>query len=138
MRLSQQIAGETADNPTPYYVCKPVFVLCNAGKGCADSDNEKSIGEAAWIVDDPGNRKGKGLKNTFVLVYLEIYGGLNFGRICMDDNLPEQECYNSNLLHTSYGGSFWITGSNNITLSIKRLYYIDAPRFSFGFGLDNF
>jgi hypothetical protein len=100
--------------------------------------NQRFSGKHSFFQSSDLRYKFNTMKTRLVPVHFGIYGGFDYGRIWVDDDLAEQEDYNNDRLHTSVGGGFWITGANNITLSLGLFHSEDGPRFTFGFGLDVF
>jgi len=109
-----------------------------ASEGFRGWRNQRFSGKHSFYQSTDMRYKFKTLKTRLVPIHFGIYAGFDYGRIWVSGNLIEQEGYNNDLLHTSYGGGFWITGMNNLTLGVGLFNTVEGLRFTFGFGLDIF
>ena len=66
-------------------------------------------------------------KAGFIPVTPGLYGGFDYGRVY----LPSED---SDTLHTSYGGGFFINGANIVTANFGLFNSDDGLRFAFGLG----
>ena len=68
-------------------------------------------------------------KTGFLPITPGIYGGFDYGKVW----IPSED---SNIWHTSYGGGFFLNGSNILSTNIGLFNSTDGARFTFGLGFE--
>ncbi|WP_394750369.1 metallophosphoesterase [Spongiimicrobium salis] len=89
--------------------------------------NERFTGKKSYYQNTDLRYSLQKIRTGIVPVALGIYGGFDYGRVW----LPEED---SGVWHTSYGGGFFVNGTDLVSISAALFSSDDGLRFTFGLG----
>ncbi|MEP0133698.1 MAG: metallophosphoesterase [Eudoraea sp.] len=97
--------------------------------------NQRFTGKSSFYQTSDLRFNFKRYKTGLIPVEVGIFGGFDVGRIWVDDSLVVDPAFNRNIWNTSYGGGFFVNGTDLITANIGLFGSDDGMRFYFGFVL---
>ncbi|KAB1067932.1 phosphoesterase [Tamlana haliotis] len=107
-----------------------------ANNGLRGFRNERFTGKNAYLQTADLRYNFRKVKTGLLPLYLGVYGGFDYGRVWVGDDLVLNGSYNANQWNTSVGGGVFINGVDMFTLNMALFHSEDGLRFSFGMGLD--
>jgi hemolysin activation/secretion protein len=107
-----------------------------AHNGLRGYRNERFTGKSAFVQSTDIRWNFSNLKTGVLPIHLGIYGGVDYGRVWIDDNLQLNTNYNLNDWNTSIGGGIFVNMADMMTANISAFNSDDGIRLAFklGFG----
>lgn len=107
-----------------------------ANTGLRGYRNERFTGKTAFVQSTDIRWNFKNLKTGLLPINLGIYGGLDYGRIWIDNSLVANPSFNKDNWNTSVGGGFFVNMAGMMTANVSAFNSDDGMRFAFklGFG----
>ncbi len=107
-----------------------------ANTGLRGYRNERFTGKSAFVQSVDLRWNFSDVKTGVMPLYIGIYGGLDYGRVWVDDDLVLNTIYNEDDWNTSIGGGLFINMANMLTGNISAFSSDDGLRIAFkmGFG----
>ncbi|SFC80627.1 Calcineurin-like phosphoesterase [Algibacter lectus] len=100
--------------------------------------NERFSGKNAFYQSTDLRLNLTKLRTSLLPLHIGVYGGFDYGRVWIDDNLAldNNTAFNSNRWNTSVGGGVFANAANIMTLNLSAFNSNDGLRFAFkvGFG----
>ena len=108
-----------------------------AHNGLRGYRNERFTGKSAFVQSTDIRWNFSDLKTGLFPIHIGIYGGVDYGRIWIDDNLQLDSNYNLNDWNTSIGGGIFVNMADMMTANVSAFNSDDGLRLAFklGFGL---
>jgi len=98
-----------------------------ASDGLRGYRNQRFTGQSAYYQNTDLRWNFTRVRTSFLPVYIGIYGGVDYGRVWIDND-P------STRWNTSYGGGIFLDGAHLLTAKLALFTADEGPRFSFGLG----
>ncbi|HEU0137006.1 MAG TPA: ShlB/FhaC/HecB family hemolysin secretion/activation protein, partial [Flavobacterium sp.] len=89
--------------------------------------NERFSGKQSFVHSTDLRWSLGKLKNGLAPVRYGMFGGFDYGRVWLQDDLSEK-------WHQSVGGGVWLNGVNILVAKLSLFVSSDGPRVSFGLG----
>ena len=108
-----------------------------ADTGLRGYRNQRFTGKRAFIQTTDLRWNFGNLKTGFMPIHIGIYGGIDYGKVWIDDSMVVNPALNNmNDWNTSFGGGFFINIANMMTGNISAFSSDDSLRLAFklGFG----
>jgi hypothetical protein len=107
-----------------------------ANTGLRGFRNERFTGKNAFVQTTDIRWNILGLKTGILPISLGVFGGFDYGRIWVDDDLVLDPTFNDDLWNTSMGGGIFINLAQIMTANISAFNSDDGLRLAFkmGFG----
>lgn len=107
-----------------------------ANTGLRGYRNERFTGKSAFVQSTDLRLNFLSLKTNLLPISLGVYGGADYGRIWVDNDLVANSSYNSDSWNTSFGGGVFVTMVEMFTANVSAFNSDDGMRFAFklGFG----
>jgi len=107
-----------------------------ANTGLRGYRNERFTGKSAFVQSTDIRWNFMNLKTGLLPISLGVFGGTDYGRIWIDDDLVFDSSFNTNEWNTSIGGGFFINMANMMNANISAFNSDDGLRLAFklGFG----
>lgn len=107
-----------------------------ANTGLRGYRNERFTGKNAFIQSTDIRWNIKSLKTGLLPISLGVFGGVDYGRVWVDNNLVSDKIFNKNDWNTSFGGGMFINLANMMTANLSVFNSDDGLRLGFkmGFG----
>lgn len=98
--------------------------------------NQRFTGKSSFYQSSDLRFELYNTKTGLLPISLGLYGGFDYGKVWVDDELLLEPQNDSGSLNTSYGGGLFINGADMITGNFSLFYSDEGPRFAFvlGFG----
>ncbi|MFT5243879.1 MAG: hypothetical protein ACJA1H_000302 [Glaciecola sp.] len=105
-----------------------------ANNGLRGYRNERFSGKRSFFHSTDLRYNLKRLSTSIVPIEYGVYGGFDYGRVWVDDDLVGNSEFNEDALNTSVGGGLFVNMVDMLSLNIGLFTSDDSMRFSFGFG----
>ncbi|WP_298530773.1 metallophosphoesterase [uncultured Algibacter sp.] len=107
-----------------------------ANNGLRGYRNERFTGKSAFAQSSDLRLNLSKVKTALVPLYIGFYGGFDYGRVWVDDNLVLDPSYNTGRWNTSVGGGVFINAVDLMTFNLSAFHSDDGLRLAFklGFG----
>ena len=107
-----------------------------ANTGLRGYRNERFTGKSAFAQTTDIRYNFLSLKTNLLPISLGLYGGADYGRIWVDNDLVTNRAFNSDTWNTSFGGGIFITMVEMFSANISAFNSDDGMRLAFklGFG----
>ncbi|AUC82525.1 metallophosphoesterase [Lacinutrix sp. Bg11-31] len=107
-----------------------------ANTGLRGYRNERFTGKSAFVQSTDVRWNFNNLKTGLIPISIGMYGGFDYGRIWVDNDLVLDTTFHSNRWNTSVGGGVFVTMANMMTANISTFTSDDGLRVAFkvGFG----
>ena len=89
--------------------------------------NQRFNGKTAYYQNTDIRFSLRKMKTRILPASLGIFAGYDYGRVWFPNN-------SSNRWHTSYGGGFFLNGSDILSVNLAVFNSVEGPRFTFGVG----
>ncbi|OIQ30119.1 MAG: phosphoesterase [Bacteroidetes bacterium MedPE-SWsnd-G2] len=98
--------------------------------------NQRFTGKSSFYQSSDLRFELYNAKTGLLPISLGLYGGFDYGKVWVDDELLVEPHLDSGKLNTSYGGGLFINGADMLTGNFSVFYSDEGPRFAFilGFG----
>ncbi|MBO6605753.1 metallophosphoesterase [Psychroserpens sp.] len=107
-----------------------------ANNGLRGFRNQRFSGKRAFFHSSDIRYNLKRVKTSLIPIEYGIFGGFDYGRVWVDDNLVLNPDFNDNTLNTSVGGGVFLNMVDMLSLNLGLFTSSDNLRFSFGFGFN--
>ena len=107
-----------------------------ANNGLRGYRNERFTGKHYVYQNTDVRYNFNSIKTSLLPISIGIYGGFDYGRVWVDDDLVVDSTSNENKWNTSYGGGFWIDAVELLSARFGVFNSDDGIRLSFGLGFD--
>ena len=98
--------------------------------------NERFIGESAFVQSTDIRVNLRKVKTALLPLHIGIYGGFDFGKVWVDNNMILNPTDNAGNWNISIGGGLFANLAQMTTLNMSAFNSDDGLRFSLGFGLN--
>ena len=107
-----------------------------ANTGLRGYINERFTGKSAFVQSTDIRWNFMSLKTGLLPISFGVYGGADYGRVWIDNNLVFDAAFNKNDWNTAYGGGFFVNMAGMMTANISAFNSDDGLRLAFkmGFG----
>jgi hypothetical protein len=107
-----------------------------ANNGLRGFRNERFTGENAFVQSTDLRLSLRKVKTGLLPLNIGIYGGVDYGRVWVDEELLLDVSHHSDVWHTSVGGGIFANAANMMTLNLSAFQSDDGLRLAFkmGFG----
>ncbi|WP_456442119.1 metallophosphoesterase [Psychroserpens sp.] len=107
-----------------------------ANSGLRGYRNERFTGKSAFVQSTDVRWNFMSLKTGLLPISLGVFGGGDYGRVWIDDDLTFGKSFNKNDWNTSFGGGFFVNMANIMNANISAFNSDDGLRLAFkvGFG----
>ncbi|MDO6596702.1 metallophosphoesterase [Oceanihabitans sp. 2_MG-2023] len=107
-----------------------------ANTGLRGYRNERFTGKSALVQSTDLRLQFLSLKTKLIPISLGVYGGADYGRIWVDNDLVSNTTYNNDRWNTSFGGGVFVTMIDMFTANVSAFNSDDGTRVAFklGFG----
>ena len=107
-----------------------------ANSGLRGYRNERFTGKSAFVQSTDVRWNFMSLKTGLLPISLGVFGGTDYGRVWVDDDLAFGSSFNDNDWNTSFGGGFFVNMANMMNANISAFNSDDGLRLAFkvGFG----
>ena len=107
-----------------------------ANNGLRGFRNERFTGKNAFYQSTDLRLNLSKVKTGLLPLNIGIYGGFDYGRVWIDDDLVSNPLFNSDTWNTSVGGGLFVNAANKITGNLSVFSSDDELRLAFklGFG----
>ena len=89
--------------------------------------NQRFTGKTAYYQNTDIRFSLRKMRTRILPTSLGLFAGYDYGRVWFPDNA-------SNRWHTSYGGGFFLNGSDVLSINLAIFNSVDGARFTFGLG----
>lgn len=89
--------------------------------------NQRFNGKTAYYQNTDIRYSLRKMKTRIIPAALGFFAGYDYGRVWLPNN-------SSNRWHTSYGGGFFLNGSDILSANVAIFNSLEGARFTFGFG----
>lgn len=107
-----------------------------ANNGLRGYRNERFTGKHSFYQNLDLRYHFNSIKTSVLPISIGVYGGFDYGRVWVDDDLASDPVFNEDRWNTSYGGGFWIDAVELISARFGVFNSDDGIRLSFGLGFD--
>ena len=107
-----------------------------ANTGLRGYRNERFTGKSAFVQSTDVRWNFMSLKTGLLPISLGVFGGADYGRVWVKDDLVFNTTFNEDDWNTSFGGGFFVNMANMMTANISAFNSDDGMRLAFkmGFG----
>ncbi|WP_299887085.1 metallophosphoesterase [uncultured Lacinutrix sp.] len=107
-----------------------------ANTGLRGYRNERFTGKSAFVQSTDVRWNFMSLKTGLLPIKLGVFGGADYGRIWIDNDLVFDTTFNKNDWNTSFGGGVFVNLANMMTANLSAFNSDDGMRLAFkmGFG----
>ncbi|MEM9678799.1 MAG: metallophosphoesterase [Bacteroidota bacterium] len=105
-----------------------------ANNGLRGYRNERFSGKRAFFQSTDLRYNLKRVKTSVVPIEYGLYGGFDYGRIWVDDDLVADPSFNDDTLNTSIGGGLFINMVDTLSMNLGLFTSSDNLRATFAFG----
>ncbi|GAA4936983.1 metallophosphoesterase [Algibacter agarivorans] len=107
-----------------------------ANTGLRGYRNERFTGKSAFVQSTDLRWNFMSLKTGLLPISIGVYGGADYGRVWIDNNLVMDAAFNKNDWNTSFGGGFFVNMAGMMTANVSAFKSDDGLRIAFkiGFG----
>ncbi len=107
-----------------------------ANNGLRGYRNERFSGKNSFYQSTDLRLNLRKVKTGLLPLNIGLYGGFDYGRIWVDDELVSNSNFNSNSWNTSIGGGVFANAADILTLNVSAFHSDDGLRLAFkvGFG----
>nr|WP_321232233.1 metallophosphoesterase [uncultured Psychroserpens sp.] len=107
-----------------------------ANSGLRGYRNERFTGKTAFAQSTDVRWNFMNLKTGLLPISLGVFGGVDYGRVWIDDDLVFDNAFNKDDWNTSVGGGFFVNMANMMNANISAFNSDDGLRLAFrlGFG----
>jgi hypothetical protein len=98
--------------------------------------NQRFTGKRSFYQSSDLRLSFRKRRTSIIPIELGIYGGFDFGRVWVNDDLVAESGFNNDRWNTSAGGGFFINAVDMITGNLAVFSSDDGLLFSFGIGFD--
>ena len=107
-----------------------------ASNGLRGYRNERFTGKSSFVQSTDLRWNFSDLKTGLLPIHVGIYGGIDYGKVWIEDQLQSNSDYNLNDWNTSIGGGIFVNMANMMTANISAFNSDDGMRIAFkmGFG----
>lgn len=107
-----------------------------ANTGLRGYRNERFTGENAFVQSTDLRLNLRKVKTGLLPLHIGVYGGFDYGRVWVDENLLLDVAHHFNTWHTSIGGGVFANAADMMTLNLSVFHSDDGLRLAFkmGFG----
>ncbi|WP_431133784.1 metallophosphoesterase [Psychroserpens mesophilus] len=106
-----------------------------ANNGLRGYRNERFSGKRSFFQSTDLRYNLKRVKTSIVPIEYGIFGGFDYGRVWVSDDLVLNPDFNKDALNTSVGGGLFLNMVDMLSMNMALFTSDDSMRFSFGFGL---
>lgn len=107
-----------------------------ANNGLRGFRNERFTGKHYFYQNTDLRYHFNKIKTSVLPINIGVYGGFDYGRVWVDDDLVIDDRFNNNQWNTSYGGGFWVDAVELLSARFGVFNSDDGLRLSFGLGFD--
>ena len=105
-----------------------------ANNGLRGYRNERFSGKRSFFHSTDLRYNLKRLSTSIVPIEYGVFGGFDYGRVWVDDDLVGNSEFNDDVLNTSVGVGLFVNMVDMLSLNVGLFTSDDSLRFSFGFG----
>ncbi|WP_370477618.1 metallophosphoesterase [Tamlana flava] len=107
-----------------------------ANNGLRGFRNERFTGESSYVQSTDLRLNLRKLKTGILPLNIGVYGGFDYGKVWVDDNLLLDPSHYSDTWNTSVGGGIFANAADMLTLNVSAFNSSDGLRLAFklGFG----
>jgi hypothetical protein len=105
-----------------------------ANNGLRGYRNERFSGKQSFFHSTDLRYNLKRVSTSIVPIEYGVFGGFDYGRVWVDDELVLDSDFNDDVLNTSVGGGLFVNMADMLSLNVGLFTSDDSMRFSFGFG----
>ena len=107
-----------------------------ANSGLRGYRNERFTGKSAFVQSTDVRWNFMSLKTGLIPISIGVFGGADYGRVWIDNDLVFDSTFNKNDWNTSFGGGFFVNMANMMNANISAFNSDDGLRIAFkmGFG----
>lgn len=105
-----------------------------ANNGLRGYRNERFTGKSAFYQSTDLRLNLRKVKTGLLPLNIGIYGGFDYGRIWVDNELLQDASFDSNRLNSSVGGGLFVNAANKITANLSIFNSDDEARIAFALG----
>ncbi|WP_034060767.1 metallophosphoesterase [Lacinutrix jangbogonensis] len=107
-----------------------------ASTGLRGYRNERFTGKSAFVQSTDIRWNIMGLKTEILPIKLGVFGGIDYGRVWIDNNQVFDATFNNDMWNTSIGGGVFVNLAEMMTANISAFNSDDGMRLAFrlGFG----
>ena len=91
-------------------------------------------GKSAFVQSTDLRWNFSNVQTNVLPIHMGIFGGFDYGKVWVDDQLVFENSYNSKSLNTSFGGGFFINMADVLSVNISAFSSDDDLRLAFQFG----
>ena len=103
-------------------------------RGLRGYRNERFSGKRAFYQSTDLRYKLKRVKTSVLPLEYGVYGGFDYGRVWVDDDLVSDPDFNEDRLNTSVGGGLFVNMVDMLSLNLGAFTSKDNLRIAFAFG----
>ncbi len=107
-----------------------------ANNGLRGYRNERFTGKHYFYQNTDLRYNFNSIKTSLLPISIGVYGGFDYGRVWVDDDMVSDVSFDDDQWNTSYGGGFWIDAVELLSARFGLFNSDDGLRFSFGLGFD--
>lgn len=107
-----------------------------ANNGLRGYRNERFTGKHYFYQNTDLRYSFNSIKTSILPISIGVYGGFDYGRVWINNELVTDTSFNDSKWNTSYGGGFWIDAVELLSARFGLFNSDDGLRFSFGLGFD--
>lgn len=107
-----------------------------ANSGLRGYRNERFTGKSAFVQSTDIRWNFMDLKTGVLPISIGVFGGADYGRVWIEDNLVDDISFNKNDWNTSFGGGFFVNIAKMMNAKVSAFNSSDGLRLAFklGFG----
>ena len=105
-----------------------------ANDGLRGYRNQRFTGKSAFYQSTDLRLNLRKVKTGLLPLNIGIYGGVDYGKVWVDDDLLLDPSFNSNKLNTSVGGGIFANAASMLTANISAFSSEDGLRLAFALG----
>jgi hypothetical protein len=107
-----------------------------ANTGLRGYRNQRFTGKSAFVQSSDVRWDFMDLKTGVIPISIGVFGGADYGRVWIEDDLVGDASFNRNDWNTSFGGGFFVNMANMMNANISAFSSEDGLRLAFklGFG----
>jgi hypothetical protein len=107
-----------------------------ANNGLRGFRNERFTGKSAFVQSSDLRLNLHKMKTGLLPIYIGVYGGFDYGKVWVDDDLLLDPSHNSSNWNTSAGGGVFVNAVDMMTFNLSAFHSNDGLRLAFqlGFG----